>query len=51
MSVKEIEAAIARLPTGELAELMTWLEDYRSQLWDQQIEDDRDYEARLSRPI
>ena len=40
MSVKEIEAAIARLPAIELAELMTWLEEYHAQVWDKQIEDD-----------
>lgn len=65
MSVKEIEAAIARLPAKELAELMTWLEEYHAQVWDKQIEDDleagrldtllsevdRDYEAGLSRPL
>ncbi len=65
MSVQEIEAAIARLPVGELAELATWLEEYRARLWDKQIEDDleagrldallaevdREYEAGLSRPL
>ena len=65
MSVKEIEAAIARLPAIELAELMTWLEEYHAQVWDKQIEDDleagrldnllsdvdREYQSGLSRPL
>jgi hypothetical protein len=40
MSVKEIEIAIARLPSADLDELMTWLEDYYAEMWDKQIEDD-----------
>ncbi len=32
MSIIEIEAAIARLPPGEVSELMTWLEKYHVQL-------------------
>jgi hypothetical protein len=28
MSTVEIEAAIEKLPAGELRELMSWLEDY-----------------------
>lgn len=65
MSVEEIEAAIARLPAEELAELMTWLEDFRAQLWDEQIERDleagrldgllaevdREYESGSTRPL
>ena len=42
MSVKEIEAAIARLPSNEVAELMAWLAEYDAQLWDRQIADDLD---------
>ena len=40
MSIKEIEAAIAELPTQEIEELMTWLEEYHAQMWDKQIEED-----------
>ncbi len=42
MSVKDIERAITQLPKSELAELVTWLEDYHHQVWDKQIEDDLD---------
>lgn len=42
MSVKDIEQAITRLPKQELTELIAWLEDYRHQVWDKQIEDDLD---------
>lgn len=65
MSVKEIEAAIAKLPAVELVELMAWLEDHHAKVWDGQIEDDLEagrldallaevdgeYEADLSRPL
>lgn len=65
MSVQEIEAAIARLPAAELAELMAWLAEHHAQVWDRQIEDDLEagrldallavvddeYEAGLSRPL
>jgi hypothetical protein len=40
MNVKQIERAIVRLPARELAELMTWLEDYHARVWDKRIEDD-----------
>ena len=65
MSVEEIEAAIARLPSSELAELMTWLQEFHAKAWDEQIEDDldagrldgllsevdREYESGLSWPL
>ncbi len=65
MSLAEIETAIARLPAKELAELMAWLENYRAQAWDEQIESDleagrldallaevdEEYEAGLSQPL
>lgn len=65
MSVTDIEKAITQLPSKELAELVAWLESYRHQAWDKQIEDDLDagrldaviadaekeYEAGLSRPL
>ena len=40
MSIEEIEEAITRLPTKDVAELMAWLEEYHAQLWDQRIEED-----------
>ena len=40
MSVKEIEAAITKLPEKQVGELTAWLVDYHHQLWDTQIEDD-----------
>jgi hypothetical protein len=43
MSVQEIEVAITRLPTDELAELVAWLDDYYASVWDEQLE--RDLEA------
>jgi len=40
MGVKQIEWAITQLPPSELAELVSWLEDYHAQVWDMQIEED-----------
>ncbi len=40
MSVKEIEIAIAQLPSADLVELMAWLENYHAEMWDKQIEED-----------
>lgn len=40
MSVKEIEAAITKLPQAEVAELAAWLEEYQAQAWDAQIAQD-----------
>ena len=40
MGVKQIERAIAQLPAKDLAELMSWLEDYHAQVWDKRIEED-----------
>ncbi|MBI4557353.1 MAG: hypothetical protein HY706_07215 [Candidatus Hydrogenedentes bacterium] len=42
MSVKEIETAITRLSTTDLAELVAWLENYHAETWDKQIEEDLD---------
>lgn len=42
MSVAEIEAAIAKLPAKELAELTVWIQEYHHRVWDKQIEDDLD---------
>jgi hypothetical protein len=33
MSVSEIKKDIARLPAGEVAELLSWLANYHSSLW------------------
>ncbi len=40
MSVNEIETAITKLTSDDLAELMGWLEDYHAKVWDKQIEED-----------
>jgi hypothetical protein len=40
LDVKQIERAIALLPAKELAELVSWLEDYHAQIWDKRIEED-----------
>ena len=65
MSVTEIEAAITKLASGDLAELMSWLENYHAKVWDKQVADDlesgrldtvladvdREYEAGLADPL
>ncbi len=43
MSVQDIEQAITQLPRSEVAELSQWFEEYRNQMWDEQIA--RDSEA------
>ena len=40
MSVKEIQTAIVELPQEELANLLDWIEEYRSDAWDRQIVQD-----------
>ena len=40
MDVKEIETAIAQLPSAEVAELANWFDEFRARLWDQQLEQD-----------
>jgi hypothetical protein len=40
VGVKQIEKAITQLPAKDLAELMSWLEDYHAQVWDKRIEED-----------
>jgi hypothetical protein len=40
MDVKQIEQAIVNLPAKDLAELVTWLEDYHARVWDKRIEED-----------
>jgi hypothetical protein len=65
MGIKQIERAIAELPAKDLAELMSWLEDYHAQVWDKRIEEDleagrldallaevdEEYEAGLTQPL
>jgi hypothetical protein len=40
MSIKEIEAAILKLPKKELSKLTEWLIDYQAKSWDEEIEKD-----------
>lgn len=40
MSVQEIETAITKLPTPELAQLAAWFEEFQADQWDRQIEAD-----------
>jgi hypothetical protein len=65
MGIKDIEKAIVQLPAKDLDKLAHWLEDYRAQMWDKQIEEDleagrldallaevnEEYEAGLSQPM
>jgi hypothetical protein len=65
VGVKLIERAITQLPAKDLAELMSWLEDYHAQVWDKRIEEDlktgrldallaevdEEYEAGLPQPL
>ena len=65
MGIKQIEGAITQLPAKELAELVSWLEDYHAQVWDKRIEEDleagrlhalltevdEEYEAGLTQPL
>lgn len=64
-TVTEIEAAIAKLPPKELAELVAWIQEHHAEAWDRQIEADleagrldallseveEEYQAGLSRPL
>ncbi len=40
MSIKEIESAIAALSPADLASLADWFEEFCSEQWDRQIEED-----------
>jgi hypothetical protein len=65
MGIREIEKAILQLPAKDLDKLAGWLDDYRAQMWDKQIEEDleagrldallaevdEEYEAGLSQPL
>jgi hypothetical protein len=39
-TVKEIESAIARLEPKDVHAVADWLQEYRDELWDKQIEAD-----------
>ncbi|MDQ6631928.1 MAG: hypothetical protein M3Y82_09250 [Verrucomicrobiota bacterium] len=39
-TVKEIEAAIAKLKPDEIKSVAEWLEEFREEMWDRQIEAD-----------
>ena len=39
-TVQEIEVAISQLKPEEVHSVADWLQEYREELWDQQIEDD-----------
>lgn len=65
MGIKDIEKAIVQLPAKDVDQLEHWLEDYRAQMWDEQIEEDlaaghldlplaevdKEYKAGLSQPL
>ncbi len=40
MSVAEIKEAVMKLSTGELTDLVKWLDEFSESLWDKQIEED-----------
>ncbi len=40
MSVQEIQTAVRELPSGELDDLIEWIEEYRADAWGRQIAQD-----------
>lgn len=40
MSVRELEAAVTKLPPEELAAFARWFEEYVADAWDRRIEED-----------
>ena len=40
VSITELETAITQLPAKDLDQLAEWLENYREEMWDRQIEND-----------
>ena len=40
MSVEELEKAVAKLPSDELARFRAWFEEFAADEWDKQIERD-----------
>jgi len=65
MGIKQIEGTITQLSAKELAELVSWLEEYHAPVWDKRIEDDleagrlddllaeveNEYESGLTQPL
>jgi len=65
MSVQELEEAVTQLPRPEFSQFAAWFEEYQSDLWDKQIEQDalagrldalaeqanREFEAGRCRPL
>jgi hypothetical protein len=39
-TLPEIEAAIKKLPEGDVRQLSVWLQEYLDEMWDRQIEAD-----------
>ena len=40
ISIQEIEQAVSRLPAKDLALFRRWFQEFDTQLWDEQIEQD-----------
>jgi hypothetical protein len=40
MSVQELETAISQLSYEEFSQLAHWIDEYRAEMWDRQIEAD-----------
>lgn len=40
MSIQELETAISQLSYDEFTRLAQWIDEYRAELWDRQIEAD-----------
>jgi hypothetical protein len=40
MSIQELEDAISQLSYDEFTRLARWIDEYRAELWDRQIESD-----------
>ena len=40
MSIQELEKAISQLSYEEFSQLARWVDEYRAELWDRQIEAD-----------
>ncbi len=65
MTVKELELAISELPADDLRELLDWIDNYRAEMWDKQMEGDlasgrldsvlreveQEYQAGQSKPL
>lgn len=40
MSIQELESAISQLSHAEFSQLAQWIDEYRAEMWDRQIEAD-----------